>query len=282
MELAAVAALLAAGLGKIGAARAVEALALGDDALLRSVLLDSSAILAGASKDPIERWLVGLDVHERTRQRLLASGTWIDLCAIAWAQALAEHADDDLQAAFGVPARQARRILHLDWFLEAVMTSLPGLAVVEPREELPGPAVDALVEALATECAWALVQEPDGEDAPLRSFLQGVVAELPRRIGGLFLSLPGMDARLARIASEGNRDRLDRVLALIDGTDAAQEALRALEAEAQRIAALADADVFARLRFDPLPKLPQRAAYVEPDGVWRDERTAVKAQIRRA
>lgn len=246
---------------------------------LDDVLTDAADKLV----EPLEKLLDSLKVSRNVRNAISRDPTIFDLAGIAWSQALNEMDEGNL-GAFNRPAPVIRRTLSPRWFRDALL-SAPDLGLgfdlgrTDPRQELPQEFRNNLTSHLSASALdeFAIDGSPD---IVITNLIHTIVAELPRRIESIFLSLPGVNDTLARVAAEAARDTAKRIEAvaenthqlttrianIVDGTESSRSGYNAASQISNHNILRLQHDVFGRQSAlsEEFPLLPLENTYVEP------------------
>jgi len=236
-------------------------------ALLGQELISgATGALSGQINSIIER----LNLKKSSHTRLLKSGTVLDLAGIAWADAIASQADDITYPATGLDALKLARRLDPDWFVRKLISQegrdLSFQLGSEPIKD--GLCAPSLLKQLSEFICRELCDELQREEDDLtRSMTQLLIDQLPEKIANLYISLPGVEARITRLSAQST-------LRIVSGEAAALDVNAALTKLAQQTMSAKDEDVFGRssAQAQELPLLPLKLTYIEPLGVLRSSR----------
>ncbi|NTX58207.1 NACHT domain-containing NTPase [Myxococcus sp. CA039A] len=245
--------------------------------------------VSGEAPAAIRNTIERLNIKKSTRDRLLSSGSIFDLAGLAWSELLSELPDDIVSINTSMTtARELARRLDPYWFVEAITSPRASevafdIGAKSPAELFEEGLNNKAVALICNEVRDELQLEEDVDPRPL---VEAIIRKMPNRIHELWISIPGIEARVTRLNSEA-------ILKHVDGSIDKAQLNRELWTISQQLIATLDEDVFGRQsaqRNEP-PLLMHRSTYVEPEATMRRARVKdssglargpVKDVIRRA
>ncbi|NRD62949.1 NACHT domain-containing protein [Corallococcus exiguus] len=249
----------------------------GGEAILNNTqpLLDlfNKEIIAGASAEApgfLKGLVEKLVLKRSTKERLLASGHIIDLAGLAWSEILTEQPDSLVEECTGVPtARELARQLDPYWFRNAITSPRAtevtfSLGASTPYDKINNTIIEKTIEIISTEITDEL-QLTDRNPAKL---VTSIANSLPSRIQELWLDIPGMELRAARLNTES-------ILSYVSGAVNRSDIHGAFKTSAEQLISSLHGDVFGRKTAQPNepPILTHEKTYVEPEATSKKART---------
>lgn len=254
------------------------------DLFKKELVVGVAAEAPATIKGVIER----LNLKKTSRDKLLNSGSIIDLAGLAWAEILTEQSDEDVSRFTSESnAQSLARRLDPHWFVNAVTSPRAdevafAIGSKAPSDQIEASVLDKTVAVVGAEIRDELQLADDIDPRPL---VEKVVARMPERIYELWLTVPGIEARVTRLNTEA-------ILKHVSGSADRDDIQRALHVLAQQLIDVLNEDVFGRQVAQPNepPILRHGSTYVEPEatlgrarakGPVVSERGPVKGVIRK-
>jgi hypothetical protein len=245
--------------------------------LFKQELVTASAEeMPGIIKDAINK----LNLKPGTRERLLKSGSVIDLAGIAWSEILSEQPDELVsECTEFTTARDLARRLNPYWFIETIMSPRAAelaftLEAKAPPDRFEKDFSAKLASLVSLEIKDELQLDDETNPQPL---VEKITSRMPERIYELWISIPGIEARITRLNTE-------ETLKYVSGSADKDDMLRALQAIAQQLIDSLNEDVFGRktAQVGEPPLLMHKLTYVEPEALLRRARANEKSSERGA
>lgn len=227
-----------------------------------------------------------LNLKKTSRERLIKSGSIIDLAGIAWAELLSEQPDSLVtQCTEESSASELARRLHPHWFIEAI-TSPRATEVTFPIESstpsnpLNQETLNKIASIISIEVKDELQLDDSINPDPL---IKTIINRLPSRIHDLWVSIPGIESKITRSTVEATHK-------IVSGRADQEHTIQEFRAIAKNTISQLDKDVFGRIEAQPNepPILLHRDTYIEPAALIRKAQStqaakgtdSVKNQIR--
>jgi len=251
--------------------------------LVVGALFDEDEEVAGILKQLTESsgaelgaWANRLRITGMQARKIERSPTVFDVVALCWVERLQVADESAISGAFGISATNVLRHLDLAWAISALQDTTHrevafGVGRQDPHEGWSGEVTKKITELFFRAAVEQIELNEPGtrfktEDAELSGFIGKIIAEIPSDVEAHYLSLPEVNAVLARQAAESASAGTAEVLRVLSGEQAADEATSILKAHAVKLIGSAQEDVFRRdAAGDDQPGLMLLSnVYVEP------------------